>query len=160
LASLLGIFVALTPLSQLVRTVPGDVVCGGLRLLADGAVPMNLLILGISLVGENSDPVTISPRVVAGAIATRLILVPASCFGAVMTLARLGVMPTDRTFLLTMFVESCAPSAVNIGVICNLHGYKAKEYSRMLFVMYVSAVLSTCVWLTIYLSVLGTGMNP
>ncbi|ESL05895.1 hypothetical protein TRSC58_06440 [Trypanosoma rangeli SC58] len=88
-------------------------------------------------------------------VVLRLIIIPIVCFAIIHFLQKRGVIPSDRTFLLVILLGSCAPSAINSSLICSMHAYKAKPYARMIFIMYVSAVATTALWLAFYIWYLG-----
>ncbi|ESS61988.1 putative transporter [Trypanosoma cruzi] len=85
----------------------------------------------------------------------RLILIPTVCFVMVHFLRKGGVIPSDRVFLLSILLGTCAPSAINSSLICSMHAYKARPYAQMIFIMYVTAVATTALWLAFYIWYLG-----
>ncbi|RNF06810.1 putative transporter [Trypanosoma rangeli] len=88
-------------------------------------------------------------------VVLRLILIPMVCFVIIHFLYKRDVIPSDRTFLLVILLGSCAPSAINSSLICSMHAYKARPYAQMIFIMYVSAVATTALWLAFYIWYLG-----
>ncbi|RNF13435.1 putative transporter [Trypanosoma conorhini] len=88
-------------------------------------------------------------------VVLRLILVPMVCFAIIHFLHKGNVIPSDRAFLLAVLLGSCAPSAINSSLICSMHAYKSRPYTRMIFIMYVSAIPTTAGWLAFYIWYLG-----
>ncbi|KPA82730.1 putative transporter [Leptomonas pyrrhocoris] len=223
LSSLIALFISLTPpLRWLAQSFLGESLIGGMKLIGEGAIPLQLLVLGLTIVasrppdeedtGKNppaaptpatasataapavaaaSNPISpntvappataitsapaadsanahvdddanacvqwittkVSPQVIFtwSTVTLRLTVIPAICFGVLHVLVRTGLMPNERPFLLSMLVASCSPSAINSSLICAMHGYRAREYSRMIFCMYVSAIFSSTIWLFLYI---------
>ena len=60
-----------------------------------------------------------------------------------------------RVMLLVMLLESFAPSAVNGGVICTLHGYFPERHGKMLAVQYATCALPLVVWIFVGLWFIG-----
>eukprot|EP00796_Vickermania_ingenoplastis_P004070 gene4070-2919_t len=173
---LLAIFISLVPpLRWLAETMPGEILLSGFALIGNGAIPLQLLVLGATVIQkkdpeasnadahEGGEVVEASPRTwldtlksqqslfIISSITIRLVVVPAICFGLIHVLSTHNVIPNDRVFLLSMFIGTCCPSAINSSIICVMHEYHAREYSQMIFVMYVSAIFFTTVWLFIYI---------
>ena len=161
LASFIGIFVALFPPLRLVaESNLGQIFIGGLSMLGEGTVPMTLLILGCNLMsdeaaGSTAGMAAIPRRFVLVVVAVRLVLIPALFLMLMHVLFVVGVVPENRVFRLTVLVESCAPTAINASVICSFFSYRTKEFSRVLFIVYVASIASTTGWLMVYLWYLG-----
>ncbi|KAL7696931.1 transporter [Lotmaria passim] len=214
MASFLAIAVALTPpLRWFAQSFLGDALIGGMTLIGEGAIPLQLLVLGCTLVGPPSvkktaevkpafplssggtaaaaattgaasspntcasgdldetvldmeataevapDPdmnacmraVTsmVSPQIIFTwcTIVLRLVVLPAACFLLLHLLVIAGLIPKERPFILAMLTEALSPSAMNSGLICAVHGYHAKDYSRMIFCQYVVCIFTTTIWL-------------
>lgn len=167
--SLLAIIISLVPpLRWVAETMPGQTLLGGFALLGSGAIPIQLLVLGATVVGNNKVAsnennssgsmkksyfhflLSQQSRFVISSIVIRQAIVPAVCLGAIHLLVSAHALPDDRVFLLAMFVGTCAPSAINSSIICVIHEYHASEYAQMIFIMYVSAIFFTTAWLFVY----------
>lgn len=167
--SILAIIISLVPpLRWVAETMPGQTLLGGFTLLGSGAIPIQLLVLGATVVG-NKRASPNEPRAEGGkkvsrlhflrsqqslfvlsSIVIRLLIVPTICLGLIHVLRSLQLLPDDRVFLLAMLVGTCSPSAINSSIICVMHEYHASEYAQMIFIMYVSAIFFTTAWLFIY----------
>lgn len=107
----------------------------------------------------------LTTRVSAQAIFTwstviiRLIIIPAICFLVIHLLRVVGVLPDERPFLLSMLVATAAPSAINSSLICAMHDYHARDYSRMIFCMYISSIFSATIWLFFYIVYLESDLS-
>lgn len=167
--SILAIIISLVPpLRWVAETMPGRTLIGGFALLGSGAIPIQLLVLGATVVGNNkvtsneTDPsnskkknwfhflLSQQSRFVISSIIIRQAIVPAVCFGIIHLLVSVHALPDDRVFLLAMLVGTCAPSAINSSIICVIHEYHASEYAQMIFIMYVAAIFFTTAWLFVY----------
>ena len=236
LSSLVAIVISLTPpLRWLAQSFLGEAVIGGMTLIGEGAIPLQLLVLGLTIVASrppdgvpskkpaasaspaaatadrptataapasasspptspstradepdgtvidvaatttaagnsNTDAVAavddddtnacvrwittkVPPQVIFtwSTVVLRLIIIPSICFGVLHALVKAGLMPNERPFILSMLVASCSPSAINSSLICAMHGYHARDYSRMIFCMYVSAIFTSTIWLFLYI---------
>ncbi|CAD2217553.1 Membrane transport protein, putative [Angomonas deanei] len=171
--SLLAIFISLTPpLNWLASSFGGQIFLGGFGILGKAAIPLQLLVLGLTIMSNRSsgeDPEEaaaegekiqegalaikmakiISPQILFSVLAVtiRLVLLPVICLLVVHLLNTAKIIPQDPIFLLTILVCTCSPSAINSSLICSLHDYYAKEYAQMIVVMYVAAIASTTGWL-------------
>lgn len=167
--SILAIIISLVPpLRWVAETMPGQTLLGGFTLLGSGAIPIQLLVLGATVVGnkrvsshENKDGISKKHSClyflrsqqslfVISSIFIRLLVVPTICLGLIHVLKRARLLPDDRVFLLAMLVGTCSPSAINSSIICVMHEYHASEYAQMIFIMYVSAIFFATAWLFIY----------
>jgi auxin efflux carrier family protein len=191
LASFLAIAVALVPpLRWLAQSFLGEAVIGGMTLIGEGAIPLQLLVLGCTLVGPptvkqetemkpGAPPQATADAAAAGSggdddragacmrfvtsvvspqviftvctIFLRLVILPAACFFLLHILVKGGLMPKERPFILAMLTEALSPSAMNSSLICAVHGYHAKDYSRMIFCQYVACIFSTTIWLFVFI---------
>ena len=166
-----------------------------MTLIGEGAIPLQLLVLGLTIVASrppdgvpskkpaasaspaaatadrptataapasaSSPPTSPSTRadepdgtvidVAATTTAAGNSIIPSICFGVLHALVKAGLMPNERPFILSMLVASCSPSAINSSLICAMHGYHARDYSRMIFCMYVSAIFTSTIWLFLYI---------
>lgn len=82
----------------------------------------------------------------------RLLLLPAVAFWVVHWLIRLGAMPLDRSFVISILIGVSSPAAVNASLVCTLHDYHAGEFSRMIFTMYCLAAITSTLWLALSIS--------
>ncbi|KEG12645.1 putative transporter [Trypanosoma grayi] len=149
--SFIGLLIALVPpFGLLVRNPVGEALLGGIKLLAGGAVPLKLLVLGINILAESEGSVELPLRFIICVIALRLFFIPLVCFGVVHLLVVNALMPYDRPFILVMLVLTSAPTAINTSIICSMYSYKVKEYTKLLISMYLSCIFTTTAWLTVY----------
>jgi auxin efflux carrier family protein len=233
LSSLIAIVISLTPpLRWLAQSFLGEAVIGGMTLIGEGAIPLQLLVLGLTIAASRpsdeepaktlpappgdappppppaaaasnpSSPNTavapattsmqadepdgavidvtaetplaavasaphvgntnacvqwitakVPPQVIFtwSTVILRLIAIPSICFGVLHLLVTAGLMPNERPFILSMLVASCSPSAINSSLICAMHGYHSRDYTRMIFCMYVTAIGTSTVWLFLYI---------
>ncbi|EKF31440.1 transporter, putative [Trypanosoma cruzi marinkellei] len=152
IASLLGLLVALVPpFYLLVRNPVGEVLMGGISFLAPGAVPLQLLVLGVNVTADDEDDTKKLPmRFLACVILLRLFFIPAICFCIIHILVVNALMPHDKPFILVMLILTSAPTAINTSSICSIYSYKVKEYTTLLLFMYMACICTTTVWLTVY----------
>lgn len=165
--SFLAIFISLVPpLRWIAETMPGLALINGFGLIGKGAIPLQLLVLGATVISNDTeengaeeserdrtlwDRLTSQQSLfIISSIAIRLVIVPTICFGIIHLLSSHGIIPSNRIFLLAILVGTCSPSAINTSIICVIHDYHAKEYAEMIFVMYVSSALFSTFWLFIY----------
>lgn len=80
-------------------------------------------------------------------IVLRLLLLPAIAFALVHWLIQLGVMPMDRSFIVSILIAVSSPGSVNASLICTLNDYHSGEYSRMILIMYCLASVTCTFWL-------------
>ncbi|KPI83889.1 putative transporter [Leptomonas seymouri] len=207
LSSLIAIAISLTPpLRWLAQSFMGDAIIGGMRLIGEGAIPLQLLVLGLTIVAsrpQDEDQTKLPPEASSSApevsdalvsattsaavaaaeaanahvgdnnvnacvrwitakvppqviftwstVVLRLIVIPTICFGVLHALVKAGLMPNERPFILSMLVASCSPTAINSSLICAMHGYHARDYARMIFCMYVTAIFTSTIWLFLYI---------
>lgn len=200
LSSVVAIVISLTPpLRWLAMSPLGEPFVGGMSLIGEGAIPLQLLVLGSSIAASRpkDDPASpskagapgpfptasagtaapaeadasgtptakdgnalvryitskVSPQVIFTwcTVVTRLIIIPAICFLVLHILVKIGLMPNDKPFLLSMLVAIMSPSAMNSTLICAMHGYHARDYARMIFCMYVSTIFTATVWLFFFI---------
>ncbi|RNF06809.1 putative transporter [Trypanosoma rangeli] len=150
-ASFLGLLIALVPPFYLLLKNPvGEMIMGGIALLAPGAVPLQLLLLGVNVTAEDDGSTKLPVRFMVGVIALRLFFIPFICFGIIHLLLVCGLMPYDKPFVLVMLILTSAPTAVNTSSICSMYSYKVKEFTKLLLFMYTSCIFTTTVWLTVY----------
>lgn len=174
-ASIVGFLVPIiSPLNWGAKSMAGQIIVDAFALIGGGAIPMQLLVLGGSIsptsnratqdIGspENS-PIKEKKNSWASAlqsqeilfivssICIRSIFTPAVMFLVIHALSRLAIVPSDRVFLLSMLVATSAPSAINSSIICVMHDYHAREFARMIFIVYVTAFFFSTVWLSIYI---------
>jgi predicted permease len=208
-ATLCAVFTALVyPVKWLVTAQPLSTVMSGVRVVADGCVPLQLLVLGCNLMSAPppappaspssskspidangspngpliSPPVALegggqfpgvafqkengSPKEVSsptgthsgsarrlGIIVTivRLFVIPALVFLLMHVMILFGLIPQSKVFRFVMLIESCAPSAINVSILCTVYDYFPRRYTQMLVVCYVAAVLTTTAWMSLYL---------
>ncbi|ESL07287.1 transporter [Trypanosoma rangeli SC58] len=151
IASFLGLLIALVPpFSLLLKNPVGEILIGGIALLAPGAVPLQLLLLGVNVTAEDDGSTKLPVRFMVGVIALRLFFIPFICFGIIHLLLVCGLMPYDKPFVLVMLILTSAPTAVNTSSICSMYSYKVKEFTKLLLFMYTSCIFTTTVWLTVY----------
>ncbi|EPY29613.1 transporter [Strigomonas culicis] len=183
-ASLVALCISLTPpLRWLAESFCGQILVGGLSLVGGGAIPVQLLVLGLTVMSKRqvapapppADAATAAAEDADGevvvvktkrtllqkaqnsmppqalftfvAIVIRLLMVPSVCFIVIHLLNRAGLLPNDSSFLLSMLLETASPSAINSSLICAIHSFHTQEYTRMIFVMYMTAVVTTTIWL-------------
>ncbi|RNF13434.1 putative transporter [Trypanosoma conorhini] len=152
IASFLGLLIALVPPFYLLLKNPvGEMLMGGIALLAPGAVPLQLLLLGVNVTAEGDGSAKLPVRFLVGVIVLRLFFVPLICFGIIHLLLVYGLMPYDKPFVLVMLILTSAPTAVNTSSICSIYSYKVREFTKLLLFMYVACIFTTTVWLTMYM---------
>lgn len=209
-ASFLAIVIALTPpLNFLSHHQPLHTLMSGLRLVGDGTVPLQLLVLGCNLIGgdgnkknqadqntasqkqkkqlsviatsgTSGEPLELPPSqeelnkmkerealrkelevfppkklgLFVGFV--RLVVIPAILF-MVLHIGRVaGVIPNSKVFLLTMFIEVSAPSAINASILVNLYNYRGKEYTEMLLTVYTMSIATATFWISVALWYINT----
>ncbi|AYU78174.1 transporter - putative [Leishmania donovani] len=81
------------------------------------------------------------------AVVTRLVIIPCICFLALHILVKAGLMPSEKPFLLSMLVAIISPTAINSTLICTMREYHVRDYSHMMFFMYLSSIITSSVWL-------------
>jgi hypothetical protein len=159
LATFAGIVVALCPpLHAASQSAVGRILLGGMSMLGAGTVPMTLLILGCNLMADDAAslrPVEFPRIFVVIVVLVRLFVIPAVFFALQHVLFLANALPDNKVFRLTVLVESCAPTAINVSVICSLFAYRTRQFSRVLFIIYTSSIVSTTLWLVVYLWYLG-----
>lgn len=92
---------------------------------------------------------------VACSVTLRMVILPGVCFLVIHLLNTAGLLPNERPFLIAMLVATSSPSAINSSVICSMHDYHSREYARMIFFMYITAIFSTAVYLFFFILYLG-----
>ncbi|EKG02949.1 transporter, putative [Trypanosoma cruzi] len=152
IASFLGLLVALVPPFYLLAKNPvGEVLMGGISFLAPGAVPLQLLVLGVNVTADDeADSKKLPIRFLVVVILLRLVFIPAICFCIIHVLVVNALMPYDKPFILVMLILTSAPTAINTSSICSIYSYKVKEYTKVLLFMYMACIFTTTVWLTVY----------
>lgn len=175
LASIIGILVPIIPpLNWCAKSKAGQVIVDAFSLISDGAIPMQLLVLGGSInysnasadqnlseveeykvkVNKNCCPDRLKSQhflFILSSIVIRSIFIPAVMLLIIHILNTWGIIPSDRVFLLSMFVATCAPSAINFSIICVMHDYHAREFAQMIFIMYVTSIFFSTLWLSTYI---------
>jgi predicted permease len=225
--TLIAAFVALVPPVKwlVTSTPPLSLILGGVKVLSEGCVPLQLLVLGCNLMSappppaqapepkltlpipsnEAKEPMTSpaspipasspfstvlsleggqfpppqhnrppsSPRRLSspavgsptsdavavassrrlGLIVTavRLLVIPLVVLCLFQVLDTVGLMPTSKVFRFVMLLESCAPSGINVSILCTVYDYNPRRYAQMLVVCYIAAVFTTTAWMTLYL---------
>lgn len=97
------------------------------------------------------DPQDIPVKVLVMIPLVRLIIVPIcaiSMFHFVLKPA--GLLPPveeDRALWLVLITEATSPSAININVLCTVHGYMPGTASKMIFYQYSMCVVTMVGWL-------------
>eukprot|EP01121_Diplochlamys_sp_Union-15-3_P007993 TRINITY_DN2085_c0_g2_i1.p1 TRINITY_DN2085_c0_g2~~TRINITY_DN2085_c0_g2_i1.p1 ORF type:complete len:320 (-),score=24.11 TRINITY_DN2085_c0_g2_i1:4-912(-) len=61
---------------------------------------------------------------------------------------------TDKMMVFVLCLESCTPTAIQLSIICTLHGSKEQEISTLLFYEYVSAAFCITAWVVLFMSVI------
>ncbi|CAG9572763.1 putative transporter [Leishmania major strain Friedlin] len=89
------------------------------------------------------------------AVVTQLVIIPCICFLALHILVKTGLMPNEKPFLLSMLVAVISPTAINSTLICTTRGYHVRDYSHMMFFMYLCSIITSSVWLLCILSYLS-----
>lgn len=178
--SLLGLtFSLVPPLRWIAETLIGQVFISAFALVGSGAIPLQLLVLGATVAGDpieepagmeelaaplssNNEPESWVEKLksqqsvfVICSIGIRLIIVPTVCFLLIHILRVLHIIPDEKVFLLTMLIGVCSPSAINSSIICVIHDYHPREYAHMIFIMYLTAIFFTTMWLFIFIIYLG-----
>lgn len=150
-ATFLGLLVALVPpFDLLIKNPLGELILGGISLLAPGTVPLQLLLLGVNVTATGDDAAQLTTPFLFCVILLRLVFIPLVCFGIVHLLIVSSLMPYDAPFVFMMLLLTCAPTAINTSIICSLYSYKVKEYTRLLLCMYVTCIFTTTMWLAVY----------
>ncbi|KAH9589066.1 Membrane transport protein [Trypanosoma melophagium] len=151
IASLIGLVIALVPpFGMLVDNPLGEIILGGISLLAPGTVPLQLLVLGVNITADGDGSVELPIRFLVSVIVLRLLFIPLVCFGILHILVVNALIQYNRPFILIMLVLTCAPTAINTSIICSMYSYKVKEYTKLLLYMYIACIFTTTAWLTLY----------
>ncbi|EAN78907.1 transporter, putative [Trypanosoma equiperdum] len=104
---------------------------------------------------RDSDDTQIKTFVLAFALAFNAhVVVPLLCFLIILAFKTYDLIPTSKSFLLAIFVGSCAPSAIDPFLICSNNALLPLAYSKIMHVMVLSGGLTTFAWLSVYLCVL------
>jgi len=168
------------PLRWCAESFGGSTVIGGLGIIGAGGVPLQILVMGGTVAGPreangghaveerqpNADAedeehprssswlqrYAPSPQIqfTVVAIVVRLMAIPAICFLIIHLLRVNDVLPSDRPFILSILVSTCSPAAINASLICTMHSYHVKPFTQMIFVMYLTSIATTTLWLFVY----------
>ena len=137
--------------------------------LANVTVPVSLLILGsniymtvrdqmkrsrMNLLSSSTQSVLPLPvPVLAGAVFTRLVILPIIFFFMTWCLFKMGLFPTDPLITLTLGIYGCMPSAINLVILAQLQGdtLVVEQMATILLVQYVLCTFS--IFTTIAISI-------
>ena len=103
------------------------------------------------------DTTGIDVRLLIAMCAIRLVVMPAVLFVLVhFTVASQAVEsvadPQKNVLLLTLLVETSAPSAINTALLFSIYQFMTAEYSKCLLYQYTSSMLTMVLWLTVIIS--------
>jgi len=108
-----------------------------------GFVASALLILGGNLSqGPGEAAVRMGKWTLACVVFARLVIMPLLGWCVVSLVARSGVIPKDPLFLFVSVLQQGTPTAINMSMLCTLHGHSVAEISGILFWQYLLALPS------------------
>ena len=158
LSALTGILIGITPPLRALLvgdTAPLHVVLAAADLVGQGAIPCALLVLGANLADRVPGHAALPPRVLAGLVWGRLVLMPIFGCTYVLVLHRVGLVGNDPMLLLVLMLESAVPPATNLIVMCQSHEQGEAAMSRILVVTYLVAVVSLTAFVALFLQILS-----
>jgi predicted permease len=169
--------IAIGVVTPLRRAVYGPVLrplVGGLEWLGGAYVPVCMLILGQELwegygnrmtakakLAKSPDDDFVRKAAIGAVLVVRLVLAPLIAFSAVVSAQRLfdrnghESARVGRTLLLVFLVESAGPPAINMVVMCALHGHHRQEMASTMLVTYPAAFVTLLLWTAVFMHVLS-----
>ena len=128
----------------------------GLAGLGSCAPPLSMVVLGAQMAAQSRTFFDASGvggwRIVAGAIAGKMVLVPLCIFMILVLLRRSGDLPSDNPMRLAMMVEGLTPTANNVVVMCTIHRHGTQGVLLVLFWEYVVGMALMAVWISMGLT--------
>ncbi|GAB4827936.1 Protein PIN-LIKES 2 [Ancistrocladus abbreviatus] len=161
IASLLAIIIGMVP--QLKAFVFGDDAAlsfftDSLDIMGQAMVPSVMLVLG-GMLAEGPSKSKLGLRTTIGIIVARLLVLPLVGIGVVLLADKLNLpVKGDGMFRLVLLLQYTTPSAILLGAIASLRGYAVQEASAIIFWQHVLAVLSTTLYIIIYLPLLSSSV--
>lgn len=174
-ATIVGIACGLARVRQRADALqyPLNAVFSAVSVVGSATVPTSLLLLGVNLrksaaalrvAADTSAPEAEAPlaRLVAIMAGVRLVIVPAVCMTLFHVAARQLVpsVAKNPALVLVLFIEVTSPTAIAITLLCNVHGYKAGDFSRALFFQYLAVVVTSALWLASTLAYMEKHVLP
>lgn len=135
---------------------PLAMVTAAADLLGAAAIPCAMLVLGANL-ARGPGRGGVGAPVVAAVSLVRLVVMPGVGVGLVLLLKWAGLLPRDPVFRLVLLLEAATPSAMNLVIMCQLHGRGEQAMAATLFWEYVFSILSLTVWVSIFLYLVFAG---
>ena len=138
------------PVAVAIERPPLQFIADTINSLGVVCVPVALMLLGSNLystvkgqlarvrlrretsTGDSDDPLHAAPgsqpilplpkRVLIGAVAGRLLILPVICFTISWGVLKIGLLPNDPLIAMVLVIEGCMPSAINLVILAQLHG--------------------------------------
>ncbi|XP_004347980.1 hypothetical protein CAOG_04155, partial [Capsaspora owczarzaki ATCC 30864] len=140
-------------------SAPLNFITDAVHTISNAVVPLTTMMLGAEL---SSGPMPLSSlRSTTLTYSSAVALVVAKLFimpvlGTLITLGAhaASIIPDDPAFRFVMMLESCAPSAINLIVMCSLHSFLDKELSTILFYMYILSAFTMTGCIMVFLTLL------
>eukprot|EP00667_Euglena_gracilis_P010665 EG_transcript_10869 len=127
---------------------------------SNGMIPMTMLILGSGLsrgAGGSSFP----PRVIAVAVACRLLLNPLMGLSLLAGAEALGLLtPGDVVLRVVLLIQQCGPTSILLGTIANIHKHEVGTVSLTLFWQYLLVGPVMCLFLMAFFWLYGEEPPP
>ena len=128
----------------------------GADILGAAAIPGAMLLLGANLMDAPKSEGS-SMRITATTGIARLICMPIAGILWVWLLERWDLLGDDPILKLVLLLESATPSAMNLIVMCQVHGKGEAEMSRLVARMYAIGIITITIAISIHLRIVFGG---
>jgi predicted permease len=121
--------------------------------IGHASIPVNLFVLGSDL-SHGPDKGILEYRQIICTVINKQVLLPAFIL-SVMSFFRYKTTLFGEDQSAVMFIillESCMPPAVGLSILSQVNGFGQKEVSSMLFYHYLSSLVTSTIWITIFLA--------
>ncbi|GAB4832349.1 Protein PIN-LIKES 2 [Ancistrocladus abbreviatus] len=157
IASLLAIIIGMVPqLKTFIfsEDAPLSFITDSLDMMGQAMVPSVMLVLG-GMLAEGPSESKLGLRTTIGIIVARLLVLPLVGIGFVVLANKLNLsVRGDGMFQFVLLLQYTTPAAILLGAIASLRGYAVQEASALIFWQHVFAVISTTLYIIIYVPLL------
>eukprot|EP01121_Diplochlamys_sp_Union-15-3_P007994 TRINITY_DN2085_c0_g3_i1.p1 TRINITY_DN2085_c0_g3~~TRINITY_DN2085_c0_g3_i1.p1 ORF type:complete len:318 (-),score=29.08 TRINITY_DN2085_c0_g3_i1:133-1056(-) len=129
---------------------------GALSTVGKAVIPTILLCLGYNIGRGPKTTIFLTKTMIFCITFCRLVFMP-SVLGYLFShflLHKTFHILTDKMMVFILCLESCTPTAIQLSVICTLHGSNEQEISTLLFYEYTSAAFFITAWVTLFMTVI------
>ncbi|XP_020260131.1 protein PIN-LIKES 5-like isoform X1 [Asparagus officinalis] len=157
IAAISGFIVGVVPwLKSLIigSTAPFRVIEDSLKLLGDGTIPCNILILGANLTNGLRRS-TLPPFTILSIIIVRYIALPSAGILVVKGASKFGFLPQDPLYQYVLLLQFALPPATAIGIMAELFDVGQQEYSVIFLWTYLVYTLALTFWSTAFMYILA-----